>query len=185
MSMATCGCITPRQARFAALTLHRESDESQVPKWEQKKAELREEIEQREHELEQVKQQLKQTPKHLAWDDLPEQEKFERLAPSRKRLTDTVKMIAYRSETALTGIVREKLSRADDARSLLRDLFRSEADLYPEPQAGVLKVSVHPLSTARSNRAIRHLLEQLNAAAFPYAGTNLQLVYELVGVPPD
>lgn len=179
------GKLTPRQARFAALTLHPETDEVQVSKWEQKKAELREEIQQLEHELEEVKQQLKATPKHLEWDDMPEEEKFERLAPSRKRLMDTVKMIAYRAETAMTGIVREKLARADDARSLLRDLFRSEVDIDPNLQAGVLNVRVHPLANPRSNRAILHLLEQLNAATFSYPGTNLKLVYELVGIPPD
>ena len=132
-----------------------------------------------------MKQKLKETPKHLEWDEMPEEEKFERLAPSRKRLIDTVRMIAYRAETAMTGIVREKLARADDARSMLRDLFRSEADLSPHLQEGVLKVRVHPLANPRSNRAIVHLLEHLNAAAFQYPGTNLRLVYELHGVPHD
>ena len=179
------GKLTPRQARFAALTLHPETDEARLSKWERAKAELREEIEQLEHELQEVKQKLKETPKHLEWDEMPEEEKFERLAPSRKRLIDTVRMIAYRAETAMTGIVREKLARADDARSLLRDLFRSEADLSPHLQEGVLKVRVHPLANPRSNRAIVHLLEHLNAAAFQYPGTNLRLVYELHGVPHD
>ena len=49
---------------------------------------------------------------------LPPDSKFEQLAPSRKRLLDTVKMIAYRAETAMVGIVRETLRRADDGRSL-------------------------------------------------------------------
>ena len=55
-------------------------------------------------------------------------------------------MIAYRAETALASIVREKLARTDDARSLLRDLFCSEADLVPDLQQGVLRVHVHPMS---------------------------------------
>ena len=33
------------------------------------------------------------------------------------------------------------------------------------------------MANPRSNRAIAHLLEQLNAAEFTYPGTNLQLVY--------
>ena len=61
-------------------------------------------------------------------------------------------MIAYRAETALASIVREKLARTDDARSLLRDLFCSEADLVPDLQQGVLRVHVHPMSNPRSNR---------------------------------
>ena len=124
--------LTHRQARFAALTLHPESDETAQAKWEKHKAELVEEIEQFEKELTGINDQLKTTPSHLKWDELPEGEKFQRLAPSRKQLVDTVKMIAYRAETAMASIVREKLARTDDGRSLLRDLFRSEADLLPD-----------------------------------------------------
>ena len=40
---------------------------------------------------------------------------------------------------------------------------------------------VHPMSNPRSNRAIAHLLEHLNAAEFPYPGTNLRLVYSIAG----
>jgi len=173
--------LTQRQARFAELTLHPESDEPALPKWEKRKAELVEEIEQFEKELMDINDKLKTTPGHLKWDELPETEKFERLAPSRKQLADTVKMIAYRAETAMASIVREKLARSDDARSLLRDLFLSTADLLPDQEQRRLRVSVHPMSNPRSNRAIAHLLEQLNAAEFSYPGTNLQLVYSIAG----
>jgi hypothetical protein len=173
--------LTHRQARFAALTLQPESDESARAKWEERKAELVEEIEQFDNELIAITSQLKTTPSHLAWDELPESEKFERLAPSRKQLVDTVKMIAYRAETAMASIVREDLARPDDARSLLRDLFGSEADLVPDVEQGVLGVQVHPMSNPRSNRAIAHLLEHLNAGEFTYPGTDLRLVYSIAG----
>jgi hypothetical protein len=169
--------LTHRQARFAALTLHPESDEAVRTKWEQQMAE--------------INSQLKTTPSHLEWDAMPATEKFERLAPSRKQLVDTVKMIAYRAESAMASIVRESLARTDDARSLLRDLFRSEADLLPEMEQRVLRVQVHPMSNPRANRAITHLLEHLNAAEFTYPGTSLKLVYSIAGqaetpdLPPD
>jgi transposase len=173
--------LTHQQARFAALTLHPESDEAAQAKWEKRKAELVEAIEQFEKELMGINDQLKETPSHLKWDEMPETEKFERLAPSRKQLVDTVKMIAYRAETAMASIVRETLARADDSRSLLRDLFRSEADLLPDVEHHLLRVQVHPMSNPRSNRAIAHLLVQLNAAEFMYPGTNLRLVYSIAG----
>jgi hypothetical protein len=173
--------LTHRQARFAALTLHPEADAVAQVKWEKRKAELVEEIEQFEGELAGISSQLKTTPSHLDWDKLPEAEKFKRLAPSRKQLVDTVKMIAYRAETAMASVVRESLARTDDARSLLCDLFRSEADLEPDQEQGVLRVKIHPMSNPRSNRAIAHLLEHLNAAEFPYPGTNLRLVYSIAG----
>jgi hypothetical protein len=78
-------------------------------------------------------------------------------------------------------VVANQLARTDDARSLLRDLFRSEADLVPDLEQEVLRVRVHPMSNPRSNRAIAHLLEHLNAAEFRYPGTTLQLVYSIAG----
>lgn len=176
--------LTQRQARFAALTLHPEPQPSEIEKWERQKTDLREQIEQLEYQLTGLKEQMKSTPRHLAWDELPDEHKFQRLAPSRKRLTDTVKLVAYRAETALTMIVREELSHADEARALIRDLFRSDADLYPDSAAGVLTVRLHTLANPRSNRAIQHLLEHLNAAEFTYPGTNLRLKYELTASPP-
>jgi Transposase protein len=173
--------LTHRQARFAALTLHPESDEDARAKWEKQKAELVEAIDQLENELTEVNKDLKKTPNHLQWDQLPASEKFQRLAPSRKQLVDTVKMVAYRAETAMASIVREVLARTDDARSLLRDLFRSEADLLPDVEQQILRVNVHPMSNPRSNRAIAHLLDHLNAAEFIYPGTSLRLVYSLAG----
>jgi hypothetical protein len=175
--------LTQRQARFAALTLHPQAEASEIVKWEREKVALQEEIEQLEHELTVLKERMQSTPKHLAWEDLPEGEKFERLAPSRKRLTDTVKLVAYRAETALATIVREELSHADEARALLRDLFRSDADLYPDEAAGVLEVRIHTLANPRSNRAVQHLLDHLNAAEFVYPGTTLRLTYTLTAPP--
>jgi transposase len=171
--------LTQRQARFAALTLHPQAEELEIQKWEREKAGLQEQIEQLENELTLLKERMAGTPKHLAWDDLPEEQKFERLAPSRKRLTDTVKMVAYRAETALAMIVREELSHVDEARSLIRDLFRSDADICPNEPAGVLEVRLHTFANPRLNHAIHHLLDHLNAAEFTYPGTNLRLVYTL------
>jgi hypothetical protein len=173
------GKLTQRQARFAALTLHPQAEASEIQKWERQKADLREQIEPLENALNVVKEQMKSTPKHLTWDDLPDDQKFERLAPSRKRLTDTVKLVAYRAETALATIVREKLSHADEARSLIRDLFRSDADILPNQAEGVLTVRLHTLANPRSNRAIQHLLDHLNEAEFIYPGTNFRLTYTL------
>jgi len=176
--------LTHRQARFAALTLHPEAETSEIEKWERQKAKLQEEIVAWEHELSTLKERIKTTPKHLTWDEMPADEKFERLAPSRKRLTDTVKLVAYRAETALAIIVREELTHVDEARALLRDLFRSDADLYPDESAGTLEVRLHTLANPRSNRAVQHLLEHLNAAEFTYPGTRLRLTYTLRSHPP-
>jgi len=64
------------------------------PQWEQRKQELLEPVEALEAELVNLKVQRESTPRHLRWEDFPEDDQFERLAPSRKRLLDTVKRVA-------------------------------------------------------------------------------------------
>ena len=102
-------------------------------------------------------------------------------------MLDTVKLIAYRAETAMMSILRESLARDDDARALARDLFCSSADPDPDHAAGVLNVAVHSMlsmANPRSNRAVQHLLDQLNAADLAYPGTKLRLRYHLRVPPP-
>ena len=178
-SRSVKGRLTQRQARFAALTLHPEADETKVAQWEKQKSGLREEIEQLEHQVNSLKEQMSSTSKHLEWDQFPKDAKFERLAPSRKRLTDTVKLVAYRAETAMSELLRESLRREDDSRSLLRDLFRSDADITPHYDTKVLEVRIHTLANPRSNRAIQHLLDHLNATESTFPGTEFRLSYTL------
>jgi transposase len=173
-----------RSSRYAALELHPEADDEKVTQWRRKKAELVDEIEQIEHELLEVKTALAQTGKHIQWDELPAGDKFERLKPSRKRLIDTIRMIAYRAETALVNIVREQLARDDDARTLIRNLCQAEVDILPDREAHTLTIQVHSMANARSDRAIAHLLEHLNDAAFNYPGTNLRMQFRLAASSP-
>ncbi|MCH7727608.1 MAG: hypothetical protein IH991_14155 [Planctomycetes bacterium] len=174
------GRLTRKRAEYAAQTMHPEADEAKISDWEQRKTKLVEAIEHLEHELSAVKQAQSETPTHLSWEALPEESQFEQLAPSRKRLLDTVKMLAYRAETAMVGIVRESLSRSDDGRSLIQDLFRQDADLLLDELNGRLEVRVHPLSNPRWNRAIANLLEHLTAAEMTCPGTKLTLAYSLI-----
>jgi len=68
--------------------------------------------------------------------ELPEAERFTQLRTSTKHFVDTIKLIAYRAETALVQVVRDKLQRADDARALVRQVFSSAVDLCPDPNSG-------------------------------------------------
>jgi len=169
-----------RGARYAALDLHPEMEDKKIAKWERQKAELVEEIEHFEHDLVHLKEQFAETPKHIDWQDLEPDDKFERLRSNRKRLIDTIKMIAYRAETAMVNIVREKLNNKDDARTLIRNLCKSEADILPNIEDGVLTIRVHHMANPRSNRAIEHLLQNLNDAEFNYPGSALRMSYCMV-----
>ena len=76
---------------------------------------------------------------------------------------DTIKLVAYRAETALSEIVRDKLSHPNEARALVCELFRSSADIIPDEATNILKVRIHSLASPRTNLAAQHLLEHLNA----------------------
>jgi len=72
---------------------------------------------------------------------------FQQLASSKKNLVDTVKMVAYRAETAMACTIVKECGTLEQARALVRDVFTSEADLIPDTEAQQLTVRLHNLST--------------------------------------
>jgi len=99
-----------------------------------------------------------------------------RLNGERKHLFDAIRMATYNAESSLARLLEPHYSRAEDeARTLLREAFRSPADL--EVIDGELHVTIGPLSSPRRTRAIKGLCTELNATRTTYPGTKLILVY--------
>ena len=166
-------------ARFGALALSEDPTESELHGFQRRKQELREAIQVLDLDIAAFKQQRKATPHRMAVNSLPEEEQFTRLRTERKHFLDTIKMIAYRAETSMASLLRENLARPDDARSLLRQVFLTEADLLPDLIANTLTVRLHHLNHAAHDQAIRHLIDELNATQTVFPGTSLTLVYKL------
>jgi hypothetical protein len=122
--------------------------------------------------------------KHVPFDKLPPECQFERLAPTRKLLLDTVRMIAYRAEIALAALARPAMGSPDEAHALLKALFQTTADLHPDPERKQLRVVLHPLAEPRLNRTVEMILVHLNDAEFTYPGTDLRMVYQLQAANP-
>src|SRR5271169_2953027 len=91
-----------------------------------------------------------------------------------------IKMIAYRAETAMPQILRQNMTRHDDARSLLRAIYSTEVDIVPDPQANTLTIRLLPLANTSSDLAVRHLCAELNTTETLFPGTELRLIYDLV-----
>lgn len=172
-----------RQARFAELTMHpaSESDAKKFKKWIEKKSDLLEEIQDFEKKSTELKNQLKSIDKHIQWDQLDEQERFKKPAIGRKRLIDTVRMIAYRAETAMTTLITGKIIDTSAARKMLQDLFQAEADIIPDCDNKLLQIYIHRSSRPAVDKVLSILFDQLNQTETPYPGTDLRLVYQFVG----
>lgn len=88
-------------AEFASLHLEDDIEPNKIAGYELKKSKLLENIQSMEIEIEQAKQERKSLSRHILISQLPEEERFKRLSQPRKHLLDTIKMIAYRAETAM------------------------------------------------------------------------------------
>ena len=171
------------RAAFGALNLSALPEPPELEAWQQQKARLHAALTAREAQLSELKAKRKDTPRHLALNDLPKAEQFPRLRAERKHFVDTLKLIAYRAETAVVGTVREALARADDGRALVRELMRTPADLQPDVRAKTLTVRLHPLPSRLQDAAVRHLAQELTATETVFPGTELRLVFTLNGPP--
>jgi hypothetical protein len=107
-----------------------ENGAKQIETYERKKGQLQQAVEERRLRIEQLKAQRKTVPKHIVIKDLSEKDRFHRPRSEKKHFVDTIKLIAYRAETALAQLAGEKLKRFDDARSLIRQLFRTEVESW-------------------------------------------------------
>jgi hypothetical protein len=170
-------------AQFGALVLSEDPSEAEIDRFQQRKGQLREEIQIRDLEIDKLKQIRKSTPHHVAVQELPEEDRFTRLRTERKHFIDTLKMIAYRAESSMASLLREHLARGgDDARALLRQVFQTDADLTPDLVAGTLTVKLHHFTQAIHDQAIEKLLADLNATLTVFPGTKLTLVFQLGSV---
>jgi hypothetical protein len=170
---ATLGRIRKLHAELGAQTLRNEPGDIE------QRAERLHDIQRLEADAAELRLQRRQTPRKVTLDELPENERPRQLRPLGKLFTDTVKMIAYRAETALVGLLRPHLAKEEEARALIRELFVSAADLEPNEQANTLTVRIHRMACPAHDKAIAALLADLNQTDFRHPETGMRLIYAL------
>jgi len=173
------GKLSRKQATFGQLSLAEDIEPKKVEHYQQNKAILLEDIRQLQQQIQTLKGQRKQEKRHIEFKDLPEDERFKALASDSKYLLDTIKMIAYRAETALQQILIEKLKKKDQARQLARAIYFSAADLIPDESTNTLTISLHHQANPATNQVVQYMCDELNKTESLYPGTNLRLVYKL------
>ena len=172
--------LNRRRARFAALTLAGNIEPKRVEAYQQEKANLHEEIEQLSQQLKVLKASRKQTKKHITVGELPPAERFDRLNIQSKYLIDSIKMIAYRAESAMANICSQTMSHPDEARRLLRAIYGTEADLLVDNNAQTLTVQLHHLANNMSSLALQQLCREFTATEIVFPGTELRVIYKMV-----
>ena len=174
--------VEVRQARQterrlqAAVTRNALDDAAQMDK----KAEAFEAMQAAQAKLLQLRLQRKQTPRKVTIDSLPEDQRPDELLPLGKMFCDTVKMIAYRAETAMVALLRRHLKNEGEARALIRDLLVASADIEPDDLAKTLTIRIHHLANPAQNKAVAALLDDLTEQAFCHPETGARMIYALV-----
>jgi len=175
---STQGKLNRCLAKFGAMNLESDIEPRKVEVFEKKKATLLEEISAYQEEVDLLKSQKKEIDRHITIAELPEEERFSQLSTRTKHLMDTIKMVAYRAETAMVNSVRENMSRVDDARQLMAAIYQCEADILPDEQQQTLTVRLHHLANACNDQAIEGLCRELNETKTVFPGTEFQMIFE-------
>lgn len=173
--------LKQHQARLATDTLAAEPEQhTQTPLQVQKRAECLESIQAVQGEIEALCLTRKTLKKKVRIDSLPKEQQPTQLLPLTKMFADTVKMIAYRAETAMVALLKRHLNKEEEARALVRELFISAGDIEPDEQSKTLTVRIHRMPTPAHDKAIAALLEDLNGLGFRHPETGQKMIYALV-----
>ena len=172
------GKLSRKLGQFGALNIESDIEPKKMALFEHKKATLLDEITVFKEDISELKANRKNTDKHIPISELPKDEKFSKLRTQTKQLIDTIKMVAYRSETAMVNILRENMARLDDARQLASSIYKSEADLIPDYKNKSLTVRLHTLANYCNDLAIETLCHELNETQTLFPGTDLRMIFK-------
>ena len=176
---STNGKLSRVRAEFGALSYGQTIEVEQIEPFIQKKAALKDKIDEMQTTLATLKAARKETLRHIKIQDLPEEDQFRKLSTYGKQFIDTIKMAAYRSETAMANCLHNILPRPAEASALLQTIYKSEADLIPDYSQQTLTVCLHHGARHNSDRAIHALCEELNSTETIFPRTQLRMTFKL------
>lgn len=147
----------------------------------EQQSQLQESITAFQRDIQNLLDEKKTTPKYVQVKNMPEDCRYTKLKSESKLFMNTLRMIAYRAETAVTNLLAPHYGRSsEEIRMLVKEIIKSDADLLPDQQAKTLTVRLHSLSTPRANSAAKELCGILNDTETRFPGTDLRLVYATV-----
>ena len=173
--------INNKKIKYAAISLqNKEMSEKEIQRYTKKKSDLKLEIEELEIQRTKIIEKKKKTQKKILFKDLDENQKFSTSVNERKFFLDTIKIIAYRAETALCNVIKKKMTSPQKARTIIRKLYTSDADIERDQKNNLLIVKIHRTNNWADDKILEYLCEQLNDTETKFPETNLTCVFKLV-----
>jgi len=167
--------------KYAAISLtDKEMTEKEMERFIKKKSEKKMEIEDLEKQKAEIIQKKKNTQKKIPFGDLDENQKFDTAVNERKYFMDTIKIIAYLAETAMCNTIKQQMSAPEQARTLMRKLYSSDADIETDNVNNILTVKIHNTNHWADDKILQSLCDNLNETQTVFPGTNLTIHYKLV-----
>ena len=92
---------------------------------------------------------------------------------------DCRSIVAYRAETRMMPAVAQAQGKSQRPRRHLRALLQAAADIFREPDNGILRIRILGTASDAGDNAIAALLQELDQTNTIFPGTSLRMVYEL------
>jgi len=166
------------------LPLKDSPSEKEMKKYEEQEGILTKEIEELKINIAKNKEKKREIDKYLLVKDLPEDFKFVTFHGGRKKFLDVIKMITYRTEIALANIISPKLTEydKDTAKALIKSIFQTPANIYPDYENKILHVKLHYLNRHKDDKIVKYLMYCLNKTEYLFPGTDLKLSYDFSSI---
>jgi hypothetical protein len=171
--------LSRRLKEFGSLHFRGDIDEVNATAYEQGKVKLQEQIDHLQRKIDTLKKERAAIAHHVTIKELSDDERFDRLSIESKHLVDTIKLIAYRAETAMASAIEEHISDKEDRRRIVKRICTSEGDIIPDKERKTLTVRLHHQTCLSQDAAVRKLCEELNETETVFPGTDLKLIFEL------
>jgi hypothetical protein len=169
------------KSKYTAITLQdKEMSEKEIQRYAKKKNDLILAIEDLENERTTILAKKKTIAKKILFKDLEENQKFTTSVNERKFFLDTIKIIAYRAETALCNIIKTQMAVPQQARALIRKLYTSDADIERDETNSVLIVKLHRTNHWADDTVLEYLCTQMNETQTTFPATNLTCLFKMV-----
>ncbi len=73
---------------------------------------------------------------------------------------DTVKLIVYRAETSLSNIIKQHMSHDDESRLLLKQIYKTDANIKVDKEGKRLIVEIHKLARWKDDKILENFVKK-------------------------